>query len=122
MPSSSSPASVINRTSDHMKAMDSKLTFIQTGVHHSNLSSSSNASLPPTGTATVQVIASGTATHAHIAPMQSSKSLAVVPNQNILKIGSQSAQQIQSSLTVSPAPTVTTYRVASSSNNITFSK
>jgi len=119
--SSSSPASVISRTSDHIKAMDTKITYIQTGVHNSN-SSSSSSSLPPTGTATVQVIESGTAAHAHIASLQPSKSFSVVPNQNILKIGSQNAQQSQSSSMANPASIVSTYRVAPPPNNITFSK
>ena len=122
MVSSSSPASVINRTCEHTKVMDAKITYIQTGVHYSNSSSISNSSLPLTGTATVQVIASGTAAHAHIAPMQSSKSFSVVPNPNILKIGSQNVQQSQSSSGVNPSPNVTTYRVAPPPNSITFSE
>ena len=101
--------------------MDTKITYIQTGVHNSN-SSSSSSSLPPTGTATVQVIESGTAAHAHIASLQPSKSFSVVPNQNILKIGSQNAQQSQSSSMANPASIVSTYRVAPPPNNITFSK
>lgn len=117
---SSSSASVINRTSDHTKVMDAKITYIQTGVHYSKPSSSS--SLPMSGTATVQVIASGTAAHTHIAPLQSNKSFSVVPSPNVLKIGSPNAQNSQSLSGSNSSTAVTTYRVPPPPNSITFSR
>ncbi|XP_065055972.1 histone deacetylase complex subunit SAP130-like [Rhopilema esculentum] len=119
-PSSSAQSSgqIISRSIEHTKGLDSKTSHVQADVHqmHSN-SSSGNA--VAAGTATVQVIASGTAP---LGSAQSSKSFSVIPNQNILKIGSQSLQYNQTSATSNSIAAVTTYRVAPPPNNIAFSK
>ena len=119
---SSSPVSGINRSNEHVKVTDAKITHIQSDIHHPRPGTSSG--LPITGTATVQVIASGTAAQAHLAPGPTSKSFSVIPNQNVLKIGSQNVQHSQASVGVNSNAgysTVTTYRVAPP-NSITFSK
>ena len=79
--------------------MDAKIAHFQSEVHHVRGISNVNSANQPHGTATVQVIASGTASLTHPMPTQP-KSMSGIPNQNVLKIGSPILQQSQGNVGV----------------------
>eukprot|EP00794_Sanderia_malayensis_P011328 gene11328-12514_t len=125
---SSSPGSVLSRSTEHSsRVMDPKVTQVQSEMHQvrgPTMNPSSIAPIP--GTATVQVIASGTASVVHPSVPPQQKSFPVIPSANMLKIGSSNpphgSQPVTCMITNSSVSVVTTYKTVASQNNITISK